>query len=88
MKTGPNRKTIWRFEKCFFLFLVSNYCQLLEFTVVFFFFFSYALILSQSDNDQRTLKKPTKSSDHTCLVSTSNTNMVADIIPVCAAGGA
>ena len=85
MKTDPGRKK----SKTFFFILVSNYRQLLEFTVVVFFFASANITVGQRCLTIKELERSRQNQAITrALSASSNTNMVADIIPVCAEGGA
>ena len=89
MKTDLSRKKNTTFD--FFFILVSNYRQLLEFTVDFFFFFVSANIITI---EQRclTIKELERSRQNQAITlalsASSNIHIVADIIPVCAEGGA
>lgn len=73
----------------FFFILVSNYCQLLEFTVVIFFVSANIITVGQRCLTIKELERSRQNQAITLALSaSSNTNMVADIIPVCAEGGA
>ena len=75
------------------IILVSNYRQLLEFTVVFFSFYFFVsaniITVGQRCLTIKELERSRQNQAITLALSpSSNTNMVADIIPVCAEGGA
>ena len=74
----------------FFFILVSNHRQLLEYTVVFFFFISANIItVGQRCLTIKELERSQQNQAITLALSaSSNTNMVANIIPLCAEGGA
>ena len=78
------------FEKKKSFILVSNYRQLLEFTVVIFFLSANIITVGQCSS--LTIKELERSRQNQAITLalpvSSNTNMVADIIPVCAEGGA
>ena len=73
----------------FFCILVSNYRQLLEFTAVFFSVSANIITVGQWCLTIKELERIRQNQAITLALSAlSNTNMVADIIPVCAEGGA
>ena len=85
MKTDPSRKKIRS------NFYFSNYRQLLEFTVVFFSVSANIITVGQRCLTIKELERIRQNQAITLALSaSSNTtcNMVADIIPVCAEGGA
>ena len=90
MKTDPSRKKIRRSKFFFIYILVSNYRQLLELTVVFFFFVSASIITV--GQWCLTIKEHERSRQNQAITlalsASSYTNIVADIIPACAEGGA
>ena len=84
MRVGKN--TTFDF---FFYILVSDYRQLLEFTVVFFFVSANIITVGQRCLTIKELERSRQNQAITLALSASSyTNMVADIIPVCAEGGA
>ena len=73
----------------FFFILVINYRQLLEFTVVLFFVSANIITVGQQCLTIKELERSRQNQAITLnLSASSNTNMVADIIPVCAEGRA
>ena len=88
MKTDPSRKKN-DVRKIFFFILVSNYRQLLEFTVVFVSVSANIITVGQRCLTIKKLERSRQNQTITLALSaSSNTNTVADIIPVCAEGGA
>ena len=91
MKTDPSRKKYdVRKKKIFFCFviLVSNYRQLLEFTVVFFYVSANIITDGQRCLTIKELERSRQNQAITLALSASSySDMVADIIPVCTEGG-
>ena len=87
MKTDPESEK-YDVRKIFF-FLVSNYRQLLEFTVVLFSVSANIITVGQRCLTIKELERSRQNQAITLALSASgNNNTVADIIPVCAEGGA
>ena len=91
MKTDPIRK---KYDvQIFFDIIVSNYRHLLEFLVVFFFFFFFFFVSANIFRRRcLTIKELERSRQNQAITlalsASSNTTIVADIISVCAEGGA
>ena len=84
MKTDPSRKK-YDVRKLFLYiyFSQSNYPQLLEFTIVFFFVSADIIAVGQQCLTIKELERSRQNQAITLVLSAlSNTNMVADIIPV------
>ena len=89
MKTDPSRKKIRRSKFLYIYILVGNYRQLLELTVVFFFGSANIITVEQHCLTIKEHERSRQNQAITLALSASSyTNMVADIIPVCAEGGA